>query len=55
MSEKKTREMIKEVVEEKPHDKVFKNTFCNKEAILDFLAVNLPPELRSKIYQLFDY
>ncbi|MGI2298421.1 Rpn family recombination-promoting nuclease/putative transposase [Candidatus Cardinium hertigii] len=34
-----------------PHDLVFKNTFCNKEAMLDFLSANLPCDLLYKIDQ----
>lgn len=34
-----------------PHDTAFKNTFSNKEAMLDFLAANLPSDLFYKIDQ----
>jgi predicted transposase/invertase (TIGR01784 family) len=34
-----------------PHDIVFKDSFCNKEAMLDFLAANLPKALFNTIDQ----
>ncbi|MEF2233324.1 MAG: Rpn family recombination-promoting nuclease/putative transposase [Candidatus Cardinium sp.] len=46
-----TKKKSKEEGVDKPHDSVFKNTFCNKEAMLDFLAANLSPELLGKIDQ----
>ncbi|MEF2228708.1 MAG: Rpn family recombination-promoting nuclease/putative transposase [Candidatus Cardinium sp.] len=51
MIKKKNGEKDKNKGVDKPHDTVFKNTFCNKEAMLDFLAVNLPSELFSTIDQ----
>lgn len=46
-----TKKKNKEEGVDKPHDSVFKNTFCNKEAMLDFLAANLPSDLFVKIDQ----
>ncbi|MGI2257546.1 Rpn family recombination-promoting nuclease/putative transposase [Candidatus Cardinium hertigii] len=46
-----TKKKNKEDGVDKPHDTVFKNTFCNKEAMLDFLAANLPKDLFLKIDQ----
>ncbi|AXI24003.1 hypothetical protein CE557_165 [Cardinium endosymbiont of Sogatella furcifera] len=51
MSKKKNKEKDKKEGADKPHDSVFKNTFCNKEAMLDFLAYNLPSDLFIKIDQ----
>ena len=47
MSEKKENKKKKD----QPHDIVFKNTFCNKEAMLDFLSANLSEEVLRKIDQ----
>ena len=44
-----TKKKNKEDGIDKPHDTVFKNTFCNKDAMLDFLAANLPSDLLVKI------
>ncbi|TSJ80100.1 MAG: Rpn family recombination-promoting nuclease/putative transposase (plasmid) [Candidatus Cardinium sp.] len=49
MSKKINKKKDKKEVADKPHDTVFKNTFCNKEAMLDFLAANLPSDLLVKI------
>lgn len=45
----KEKEKAKKDGADKPHDTVFKNTFCNKEAMLDFLSANLPSDLFVKI------
>ncbi|MGI2298370.1 Rpn family recombination-promoting nuclease/putative transposase, partial [Candidatus Cardinium hertigii] len=49
MSKKESKEKDKKDGLYSPHDSVFKNTFCNKEAMLDFLSANLPCDLLSKI------
>ncbi|AXI23863.1 hypothetical protein CE557_015 [Cardinium endosymbiont of Sogatella furcifera] len=51
MSKQKTKGKHKKNAVHQPHDMAFKNTFCNKEAMLDFLAANLPSELFVKIDQ----
>ena len=38
MSKKEIKEKDQEDGLKTPHDSVFKNTFCNKEAMLDFLG-----------------
>ncbi|UWW96768.1 MAG: Rpn family recombination-promoting nuclease/putative transposase [Candidatus Cardinium sp.] len=47
----KHKDKKKDKKDSQPHDRVFKSTFCNKEAILDFLAANITPDLLSKIDQ----
>uniref|UniRef100_UPI001FB47AD8 Rpn family recombination-promoting nuclease/putative transposase n=2 Tax=unclassified Candidatus Cardinium TaxID=2641185 RepID=UPI001FB47AD8 len=51
MTKRQKKEKDKNEGIDKPHDMAFKNTFCNKEAMLDFLAANLPNELFGKIDQ----
>ncbi|TSJ79798.1 MAG: Rpn family recombination-promoting nuclease/putative transposase (plasmid) [Candidatus Cardinium sp.] len=45
MTKKRNKRKNKKEELDKPHDYAFKNTFCNKEAMLDFLAANLPSDL----------
>ncbi|WP_165393856.1 Rpn family recombination-promoting nuclease/putative transposase, partial [Cardinium endosymbiont of Bemisia tabaci] len=49
MSKKERKEKDQKEGLKAPHDFVFKNTFCNKEAMLDFLSANLPCDLLYKI------
>ncbi len=49
MNKEENKTNDKEKVLDKPHDQLFKNTLCNKEAMLDFLSANLPSDLLSRI------
>ncbi|UWW96531.1 MAG: Rpn family recombination-promoting nuclease/putative transposase [Candidatus Cardinium sp.] len=51
MSKQKDKKKDKKDSVHQPHDRVFKNTFCNKEAMLDFLSANISSDLLSKIDQ----